>query len=139
MESRAFQPDYQVASSLRMKFFSEWILKKHPMYFKTQEERDWAYIAKREYNYEVLIKSACYGFGFANVFWSASIFLKKRFTILPLVVIWPVATLACRQYFYFKVNKRLFDMCNLGDEFELGRARNKVLAECNHIQDVEDF
>jgi len=33
----------------------------------------------------------------------------------------------------------MFDMCNLGEEFYLGRKRNEVLTECNTILDVEDF
>lgn len=30
-------------------------------------------------------------------------------------------------------------MCNLGEEYYLGKERNKVLAECNRILDTEDF
>lgn len=38
-----------------------------------------------------------------------------------------------------KHNKKLFDMCNLGEEFHLGGKRNEVLRECNRILDREDF
>ena len=48
-------------------------------------------------------------------------------------------------YFYVsplllqKHSKKLFDMCNVGEEFYLGRKRNEVLRKCNQILDVEDF
>ena len=122
-----------------MKFFKDWIIDKHPMYFKTVEERDWAYIAKREYNYGVLIKSAIYGGAFGNVAWSAAIYWKKKFVIWPLFAFGFLGYLSLKKFFFFKINKRLFDMCNLGEEYELGAARHKVLLECNRIQDVEDF
>ena len=38
-----------------------------------------------------------------------------------------------------KHNKKLFDMCNLGEEFHLGAKRLEVLRECNRILDREDF
>lgn len=38
-----------------------------------------------------------------------------------------------------KHNKKLFDMCNLGEEFHLGAKRNEILRECNRILDCEDF
>jgi hypothetical protein len=30
-------------------------------------------------------------------------------------------------------------MCNIGEEFYLGKKRNEVLAECNRLLDTEDF
>lgn len=38
-----------------------------------------------------------------------------------------------------KYNKRLFDMCNVGEDTELGYKRNMVLRECNKILNTEDF
>lgn len=38
-----------------------------------------------------------------------------------------------------KHSKKLFDMCNLGEEYYLGQKRNEVLRACNKILDVEDF
>lgn len=38
-----------------------------------------------------------------------------------------------------KHNKKLFDMCNVGEEFHLGVKRNEVLGHCNRILDREDF
>jgi hypothetical protein len=38
-----------------------------------------------------------------------------------------------------KHNKKIFDMCNVGEEFHFGNKRNEVLRECNRILDTEDF
>ena len=38
-----------------------------------------------------------------------------------------------------KYNKRLFDMCNVGEDTELGYNRNLTLKECNTILNREDF
>ena len=124
---------------MRMEFFTENIVKKQTLFFRTQEERDWSYIAKREFNYCVTLKSLIYSFATANVFWSLGIYAKKKIVVWPLVVVTPVAFFFYQRYFYFKINKRLFDMCNVGEEYELGTARNEVLAKCNAIQGVEDF
>ncbi len=39
----------------------------HFSLYKTIVERDWAYIAKREYNYDVTINSLAHGAFFANI------------------------------------------------------------------------
>ena len=38
-----------------------------------------------------------------------------------------------------KHNKKIFDMCNVGEDYHLGLKRNEVLRECNRILDREDF
>jgi|JI9StandDraft_1071089.scaffolds.fasta_scaffold33450_4 hypothetical protein len=38
-----------------------------------------------------------------------------------------------------KHNKKIFDMCNIGEDYHLGCKRNEVLKECNRILDREDF
>lgn len=102
-------------------------------------ERDWAYIAKREFRYDVQIKSLGYGFIFGNLAWSAAIFAKKRFVLWPLPLVWGIASAYYYPVFFQKHNKKLFDMCNIGVEYKLGNERNKVLEKCNRILDREDF
>lgn len=36
-------------------------------------------------------------------------------------------------------NKKFFDMCNLGVQYEVGYERNEVLKQCNELLDREDF
>jgi hypothetical protein len=38
-----------------------------------------------------------------------------------------------------KHSKKLFDMCNIGEEYYLGRKRNDTLKLCNELLDREDF
>lgn len=61
------------------------------------------------------------------------------------MVWWPILAAIPATYFYVtplllqKHSKKLFDMCNVGEEFYLGRKRNEILRKCNQILDVEDF
>lgn len=136
---KKYDPIYRQASYLRINFFKQQIVNQNTNHFKTLDERDWAYIAKREYNYGVLLRSAGYGFFCGNIALSLATFFKKKLVIAPLFIVGPIAFLGFKEYFFFKMNKRLFDMCNLGEEFELGFLRNEVLRKCNEIQDCEDF
>ena len=52
-----------------------------------------------------------------------------------------VGAMVPAKYSYDKhmYNKKLFDMCNVGEQYELGYARNVVLRRCNALLDREDF
>lgn len=139
MQYMAKDKDYIKASRLRMDFFSKYIVKKNTSLYNSIVERDWAYIAMREYNYVVNLQGLGWSFFVANLVWSQRIYANKKMVIWPLLVVTPLAMVYFRNYFYFKHNKRLFDMCNVGEEYELGAARNNVLRKCNAILDVEDF
>jgi hypothetical protein len=107
--------------------------------YKTQVERDWAYIAKREYNYDVRLKALSYSFACGNLAWSASMFIRKRFLIWPLPFFWIAAYPFFSAKYQLKHQKKHFDMCNVGEEYYLGAQRNFVLRKCNEILDREDF
>jgi hypothetical protein len=66
-------------------------------------------------------------------------FMVKKFVIWPLVPVWAIVSLYRRQDLYLFYNKKFFDMCNVGEQYEIGRERNKVLRECNQLLGVEDF
>lgn len=97
------------------------------------------YNKSREYNYDVVLKGAGYSALVANVLLSWRIFVTKG------MVWWPLLVAAPATYFYItplllqKHSKKLFDMCNVGEEFYLGRKRNEILRKCNQILDTEDF
>ena len=65
--------------------------------------------------------------------------------MLKKFVFWPFAPVFMLVYVYrvrelFMLhNKKFFDMCNLGEQYEVGFARNTILRECNRLLDVEDF
>ena len=60
-------------------------------------------------------------------------------------VMWPFFPLALGTYLYRQktqfifFNKKYFDMANVGEQYELGHARNVVLRKCNLLIDREDF
>ena len=130
-------PTFRQATRMRRNFVLQ-AISKDPRFYRTQEEADWMYIVKREYNYIVLLKSAVWSilpFCVAN---TAFIYHFKRLTWHPFVVL-PFAFAGFVRYFRLKHSKRLFDMCNIGEEHELGRERNRVLRRCNELLGVEDF
>lgn len=130
-------PAFRQATRLRQGLVRR-VLRADPRFHKTQEEIDWLYIVKREYNYVVLGRAGVWSFLPAAVANAALVFALKRLTVYPLFVL-PVAFVGFYQYFFLKHAKRLFDMCNIGEEFELGQERNRVLRQCNDILGVEDF
>ena len=58
---------------------------------------------------------------------------------------WPFFPVALITYLYRSktrfmfYNKKYFDMVNIGEQYELGYARNVVLRKCNLLMDREDF
>lgn len=98
-----------------------------------------SYLAKREYRYDVQMKSVGYGFGIGNFAWSMAIYMKKRMVFWPLPVFWGLSAMYLQPIFFQIHNKKIFDMCNVGENYYLGAHRNRVLGECNKIQDREDF
>ena len=102
-------------------------------------ERDWAYVARREFVYDCNIRPACDAVAAGLVAMMARQVMVKKF------VMWPFFPVAAATYLYRSRtiflfnNKKYFDMVNVGDQYELGYARNIVLKKCNLILDREDF
>jgi hypothetical protein len=107
--------------------------------YKTQVERDWAYIAKREFNYDVRLRTLGYSSVTGLFSCSVGMFLMKRAVFWPFFAVTPVAAAFFYPRFFTLHNKKLFDMCNVGEEYYLGSQRNFVLRKCNEILDREDF
>ena len=96
-------------------------------------------MAKREYRYDVNFR-ALNDAGAAGIVASMlRMYMLKKFIWWPFV---PVAVgtylYRSKQLFVFH-NKKLFDMCNVGEQYEIGYARNTVLRTCNKLLDREDF
>ena len=131
--------DHQAAINMRMLFIRQYILERAPNDFQTPTERDWAYIVRREFRYDVTIRAMVDGLA-AGLFTS-----MIRQVMIRKFVIWPMAPVALATFLYRQralfifYNKKLFDMCNVGEQYELGFARNTVLRKCNQILDREDF
>ena len=131
--------NHQMAIDLRMEFFTKYILDRRVNDFKTPTEKDWAYIARREYRYDVNFTAMADGAAAGLTAAMVRMFMLKRF------IWWPIAPVALVTYVYrtkqlFVLhNKKFFDMCNVGEQYELGFARNTVLRRCNKLIDREDF
>eukprot|EP00340_Litonotus_pictus_P003146 CAMPEP_0170521634 /NCGR_PEP_ID=MMETSP0209-20121228/7012_1 /TAXON_ID=665100 ORGANISM="Litonotus pictus, Strain P1" /NCGR_SAMPLE_ID=MMETSP0209 /ASSEMBLY_ACC=CAM_ASM_000301 /LENGTH=126 /DNA_ID=CAMNT_0010808619 /DNA_START=104 /DNA_END=484 /DNA_ORIENTATION=- len=125
--------------TLRMDYFRKYILERSPTSYETLMEKDWAYIARREYYWDVTLRSVGDALFAGNLAAAARMFMVKRF------VVWPVFPVGIITYFYrnhdlfWFHNKKFFDMCNLGEQYEIGLERNKTLKQCNELLDREDF
>jgi hypothetical protein len=127
------------AIQLRMDFFKKFILDRSPTNYKTVTEKDWTYIARREYYWDVTLRSIGDGLfsGLAASLLRMS--MVKRFVIWPLLPVGLVVGITRHKDLFIFHNKKFFDMCNLGEEYEIGNERNKVLRLCNELLDREDF
>jgi hypothetical protein len=107
--------------------------------YQSQVEKDWGYIAKREYNYDVLLRAWFYSFFAGNLAVTAGIFLTKRMVYAPFPFAFAASWMYWKPEFFQVHNKKFFDMCNVGAQYQLGAARNEVLRKCNEILGSEDF
>ena len=124
---------------MRMKFFSKYILQRSAGEYKSGVEKDWAYVARAEYRHDVNTMAILDGMAAGTVASMVRMFMLKRFAW------WPFVPMGLAVYFYRSKqlfvlhNKKYFDMCNVGEQYEIGYARNVVLRKCNHLVDREDF
>jgi len=97
------------------------------------------YVARREYRYDVNVRAGCDAAAAGLTASMLRMFMMKKFIWWPFV---PVAAFTyvyrSRQLFAFH-NKKFFDMCNVGEQYEVGFARNVILRRCNMMLDREDF
>jgi len=107
--------NHQMAIDLRMQYFTKYVLDRRINDYKTPVEKDWMYVARREYYYDVNVRAGADGAAAGLTACMARMFMLKKF------VWWPMAPVAIftyvyrsRQLFAFH-NKKLFDMCNLGE------------------------
>jgi hypothetical protein len=131
--------NHQTAINLRMQFFSRYILEKNPSDYKTGVEKDWTYVARREYRYDVNARALLDAFAVADLACIARMFMVKKFIIWPFAPVFVLTYLYRSRALFIFHNKKLFDMCNVGEQYELGYARNVVLRKCNKLLEVEDF
>lgn len=131
--------NHVMAINLRMQFFTKYVLDRRVRDYKTPVEKDWMYIAQREYYYDVNVRSAADGAAAALTASMIRMFMVKKMIWWPMAPVFlGVYCYRSRQLFAFH-NKKLFDMCNVGEQYEVGFARNVILRQCNALLDREDF
>ena len=59
--------DHMEAINLRINFFTKYILDRGATDYKTNTEKDWAYVARREYWYDVNVRSAIDAFVWGDI------------------------------------------------------------------------
>ena len=69
----------------------------------------------------------------------ARMFMLKKFVFWPFLPVFGVVYFYRTRELFMLHSKKLFDMCNIGEQYEIGYARNTVLRECNRLLDREDF
>ena len=109
------------------------------MHFKTPVERDWAYIAKREYYYDVSVRAGVDAAAAGLIACMGRMFMLKKFIVWPFAPVFAVTYIYRSRALFVLNNKKFFDQCNVGEEYELGFARNAVLKRCNLLLDRIDF
>lgn len=114
-------------------------MEKSPSDYKTGIEKDWAYVARREYRYDVNVRSLCDSFALADVCCILRMMMVKKFVVWPFLPVFVLTYLYRTRSLFIFHSKKLFDMCNVGEQYELGYARNVVLKRCNALVDREDF
>ncbi len=95
-ERRGWTNEELVASNLRKKFVNKFVVNFDTFLYKTQPERDWAYICKREYRYDVTITSFAYAFFNSNLVAAWRMYMLKKFVFWP----FPVITVLGYLYWY---------------------------------------
>ena len=92
-EHRGWNDTELKASELRKNFLRRYIINFDTFLYKSQVERDWAYVAKREYRYDVSMRSFAYGFFAANLTLMARMLMVKKMVWWPLLVVTPLGYL----------------------------------------------
>lgn len=119
--------NHQAAIALRMNFFVTYVLNRRVNEYRTPVEKDWMYVARREYRYDVNVRSLCDAAALATTACSLRMFMVKKFVMWPFLPVFAATYVyRSRQLFVF-YNKKFFDMCNVGEQYEVGFARNAVL------------
>lgn len=127
----------QQCDQLRINFIKNWIMKANLDLYKTETERDWGYIGRREYRgvrYQAVFKSLAV----CSFLQTASFLLTKK-PAIHFYIFMPLLAWSFFKTELVRNNKRIFDQLNIGTEYELGAERNRILEECNRIANRSDF
>ena len=122
-----------------MRFFTKYVLDRGVNDYKTPVEKDWMYVAKREYRYDVNVRAAADGAALGILACMGRMYMLKKFIWWPFAPVFAATYLYRQRQLFVFHNKKFFDMCNVGEQYEVGFARLAVLKRCNGLLDREDF
>ena len=98
-----------------MQFFTKYVLEKPASGYKTGVEKDWAYVAKREYRYDVNVRALVDAFAVADIACILRMAMVKKMIVWPFLPVFIGTYLYRSRSLYIFHNKKLFDMCNVGE------------------------
>ena len=108
--------NHQMAIEMRMQFFTKYILNRsRSLDYKTPTEKDWAYVAKREYRYDVNIRACEDAGALAITATMLRMFMVKKGLIWPFFPVFAATYLYRQRQLFVFHNKKFFDMCNVGE------------------------
>ena len=87
-------PNDKLAIELRMAFFSQYVLDRRVQDYKTPVEKDWMYVARREYRYDVNIRASADATAAGLTACMIRTFMKKK------AIFWPFAPVFFATYLY---------------------------------------
>jgi len=93
----------------------------------------------KEYRWVVTCRALGDAFALADVACIVRMFMLKKFIMWPFVPVFLATYLYRQNDLFFFNNKKLFDMLNVGEQYDMGRERIDVLRNCNKLLDQEDF
>ena len=98
-----------------MQFFTKYVLEKQSAEYKTSVEKDWAYVAKREYRYDVNLRALCDSWALGNLACVLRMYMVKKFIFWPFAPVFVATYLYRSRSLFIFHSKKLFDMCNVGE------------------------
>jgi len=85
------------------------------------------------------VRALCDAFAVGDAACIVRMLMVKKFIIWPFVPVFLCTYLYRSKALFIFHNKKLFDMCNVGEQYELGYGRNVILRKCNELLEREDF
>ena len=86
--------EHQTAIDLRMRFFTKYVLERRINDYKSPIEKDWMYVAKREYRYDVNVRAGSDALALGLTACMFRMFMVKK------AIIWPFVPVAAATYLY---------------------------------------
>lgn len=126
------------ALKLQINFLEKFAMRANLDMYKTDTEKDWAYVVRREMSY-LNRKAIAISFGQSSLACFFISLATKKITIAPAFVLTPALYFLNYSPLVKSNTRRLFAMLNIGTEFELGAERNRILEECNRITRRADY
>ncbi|OMJ79358.1 hypothetical protein SteCoe_20651 [Stentor coeruleus] len=125
------------STMIKLDFIRKWVVKGNLDLFKTEQERDWAYIVRKEYLYHQK-KAIGEGIAYTSLATVVYSLLVRQVSFKPLALFFVITPFLVTPRLS-KDCRRMFEMLNVGTEYELGAERNRILEECNRISRRANF